>query len=58
MESPKNIPVFSLADVQVGGERDQDITVINSDFYKRVLAEGALALGESYMDDWWGCKRL
>jgi len=26
--------------------------------YKRVLAGGSLALGESYMDGWWDCKAL
>jgi cyclopropane-fatty-acyl-phospholipid synthase len=27
-------------------------------FFKRVLQEGSLGLGESYMDGWWDCERL
>lgn len=27
-------------------------------FYSRVLADGSLGLGESYMDGWWECDRL
>ncbi len=27
-------------------------------FFKRVLQEGSLGLGESYMDGWWECDRL
>ncbi|MBU3942514.1 cyclopropane fatty acyl phospholipid synthase [Patescibacteria group bacterium] len=27
-------------------------------FYKRVLTEGSLGLGESYMDGWWDCQKL
>jgi cyclopropane-fatty-acyl-phospholipid synthase len=26
--------------------------------FKRVLQEGSLGLGESYMDGWWECDRL
>lgn len=26
--------------------------------FKRVLQEGSLGLGESYMDGWWDCERL
>ena len=29
-----------------------------SRFFKRVLQEGSLGLGESYMDGWWECERL
>jgi cyclopropane-fatty-acyl-phospholipid synthase len=30
----------------------------NENFYARVLAQGSLGLGESYMDAWWDCERL
>lgn len=26
--------------------------------FSRVLAQGSLGLGESYMDGWWDCERL
>jgi cyclopropane-fatty-acyl-phospholipid synthase len=50
--------IFDLADIQVNGNRPWDIQVRNPKFYKRVLAGGSLALGESYMDEWWDCHVL
>lgn len=46
------------ADVRVGGSRPWDIQVKNEKFYKRVLRQGNLGLGEAYMDGWWECRRL
>ncbi|MEX0446658.1 cyclopropane fatty acyl phospholipid synthase [Xenorhabdus sp. SGI246] len=46
------------ADVEINGKRPFDIQVKNPDFYKRVLKQGSLGLGESYMDGWWDCERL
>ncbi|MDN6113896.1 MAG: cyclopropane fatty acyl phospholipid synthase, partial [Enterobacterales bacterium] len=42
----------------VNGSRPFDIRVKNPHFFKRVLQEGSLGLGESYMDGWWECDRL
>nr|WP_113866402.1 cyclopropane fatty acyl phospholipid synthase [Brenneria salicis]NMN91887.1 cyclopropane-fatty-acyl-phospholipid synthase [Brenneria salicis ATCC 15712 = DSM 30166]RBP62895.1 cyclopropane-fatty-acyl-phospholipid synthase [Brenneria salicis ATCC 15712 = DSM 30166]RLM30759.1 cyclopropane-fatty-acyl-phospholipid synthase [Brenneria salicis ATCC 15712 = DSM 30166] len=50
--------MLSMADIKINGSRPFDITVKNPDFYKRVLREGSLGLGESYMDGWWECERL
>jgi len=50
--------LLSLADVRIDGDRPWDIQVHDEAFYARVLAEGALGLGESYMDGWWDCERL
>lgn len=50
--------LFALADVKVDGERPWDIRVENDDFFRRVLAGGSLALGESFMDEWWHCNQL
>jgi cyclopropane-fatty-acyl-phospholipid synthase len=49
---------LSLADVQIGGNRPWDLQVHNRRLYRRVLAQGSLGLGESYMDGWWDCERL
>lgn len=49
---------LSPADVRIGGERQWDITVSNDEFYPRVLRNGSLGLGESYMDGWWDCPAL
>ena len=50
--------LLSLADVTVNGDRPWDIQVNDERFYRRVLAQGSLGLGEAYMDGWWNCKRL
>ncbi|MGI9302033.1 MAG: cyclopropane fatty acyl phospholipid synthase [Gammaproteobacteria bacterium] len=44
--------------VAVNGGQDHDITVHHDSFYGRVLRGGSLALGESYMDGLWDCKRI
>ncbi|MBV4366539.1 cyclopropane fatty acyl phospholipid synthase [Erwinia sp. BNK-24-b] len=46
------------ADVEINGSRPWDIQVSQPDFFKRVMQEGSLGLGESYMDGWWECERL
>jgi len=50
--------MLSSADIRINGNRPFDLKVKNTDFYKRVLQEGSLGLGESYMDGWWECERL
>ena len=50
--------LFSMADVEVGGGRPWDIRVYDAAIYPRLLAEGSMALGESYMDGAWGCERI
>ena len=46
------------AGIKINGGNAIDIQVNNPQFYKRVLQEGSLGLGESYMDGWWDCQRL
>jgi len=50
--------LLSSADVRINGDRPWDIHVHNDLFYKRLLAGGSMALGESYMDGWWDCEAL
>jgi cyclopropane-fatty-acyl-phospholipid synthase len=50
--------LLALADVAINGDRPWDIQVHNEHLYARVMAEGELGLGESYMDGWWDCERL
>jgi len=45
-------------DVRINGNRPFDIQVHNQKFYQRVLAQGYLGLGESYMEGWWDCEAL
>ena len=50
--------LLAQADVAINGERPWDIRVHDEALYARVLAQGALGLGESYMDGWWDCDQL
>lgn len=50
--------LLQQADIKINGQRPWDIQVKHADFFKRVLQQGSLGLGESYMDNWWHCQRL
>ena len=50
--------LLSCSAIKIGGDCPWDLQVHNDDFYARVLAEGSLGLGESYMDGWWDCSGL
>ena len=50
--------ILSPIDVEIGGNRPWDIQVRDPRFYRRVLLEGALGLGESYMEGMWDCADL
>ena len=50
--------MLGRAEITLNGSRPFDIQVHNPDFFKRVLQEGSLGLGESYMEGWWDCERL
>ena len=50
--------LLSKAGIAINGPSPADLQVKNPDFYKRVLQQGSLGLGESYMDGWWECERL
>ncbi len=50
--------LFSSADIKINGNRPWDINIHNDRFFRKFLAGGSLALGESYMDGWWDCQVL
>jgi cyclopropane-fatty-acyl-phospholipid synthase len=50
--------LFAMAGVAIGGIRPWDIRVHNERFFRRVIADGSLGLGEAYMDGDWGCPAL
>ena len=50
--------LLSETPIQLNGSHKYDIDVVNPDFYKRVLKEGSIGLGESYMNGWWQCDQL
>lgn len=52
------IELLQSAGITINGNNPWDIHINNEKFYSRVLHEGALGLGESYMDGWWDCIAL
>lgn len=50
--------MFGAAGIGIDGKNDWDIQVKNQSFYHRLIKDGTLGLGESYMDDWWECARI
>ena len=50
--------LLSRAGIEINGSAPCDIQVRNPHLFKRILQEGSLGLGESYMDGWWECDRL
>ncbi|MBA7875840.1 MULTISPECIES: cyclopropane fatty acyl phospholipid synthase [unclassified Citrobacter] len=50
--------LLSQADIRINGSRAWDIQLHHAGFFKRVLQQGSLGLGESYMEGWWDCERL
>ena len=45
-------------DVHINGSRPWDINVKDERFFRRVLTQGSLGLGDSYMDGWWECDEI
>jgi cyclopropane-fatty-acyl-phospholipid synthase len=52
------VPLFESADIRIDGDRPWDLRVVDERFFARVLADGNLGLGESYMDGWWECEAI
>lgn len=50
--------IFNYADIKINGDNPHDIIVNHSRFYDKVMSNGSLGLGESYMDGDWDCKSL
>jgi cyclopropane-fatty-acyl-phospholipid synthase len=50
--------LLQLTDIKINGNQPWDIHIHDEQFYTRVIRQGVLGLGESYMDKWWDCQRL
>ena len=50
--------LLATADVTVGGDRPWDIQVHDARLWERVLRDGTLGFGESYVDGWWDAAAL
>ncbi|MGA1475245.1 MAG: cyclopropane fatty acyl phospholipid synthase [Prochlorothrix sp.] len=49
---------LAAADIQINGDRPWDIQIHNPQFFSRIVLQGSLGLGESYMEGWWDCDAL
>ena len=50
--------LLERAGIQINGDNPWDPQILDEGFYHRVLVDGSLGLGESYMEQWWECKEL
>jgi cyclopropane-fatty-acyl-phospholipid synthase len=50
--------LFGHAEIELNGPNPWDPKLHNNRFYTRLLAQGSLGLGESYMDGDWDCASL
>lgn len=59
-DSAKKIANKYLVDagIKINGKKPWDIKVHNDKAYERILSQGTLGVGESYMDGWWDCDAL
>jgi len=52
------VRLFEDADIRVDGARPHDMQVHDRRLYTRILTNGLLGFGESYMDGQWDCDAL
>lgn len=50
--------ILAEANIQVNGGRPHDMLIHHPRTADRIIAQGSLGLGESYMDGWWDCRQL
>ncbi len=50
--------LLARADIRCDGSRPWDLCIHHPDTLERILAQGSLGLGESYMDGWWDCEQV
>jgi cyclopropane-fatty-acyl-phospholipid synthase len=50
--------LFHEAGITINGNQPWDIIILNDQFYKSLLTNTDLAIGEAYMDNWWETSSL
>ena len=50
--------VLASADIHLNGSRAWDIQINHPRMLNRLLKQGGVALGDSYMDGWWECQAI
>lgn len=52
------VELLARAGIAIDGSAPWDIRVLDPRMFRRVMAQGSLGAGESYMDGWWDCAQL
>jgi cyclopropane-fatty-acyl-phospholipid synthase len=50
--------ILAAAGIAINGPGPSDIAINDDSFFARVISNGSLGLGESYVDGWWECENL
>lgn len=50
--------LLNLAEVRIGGPQPWDMQPHHPRLFQRIITQGSLGLGDSYVDGWWDCERL
>lgn len=50
--------LLGTAGIRTDGKHPWDLQVHREDFFPRVLAEGSLGFGDSYVEGWWDCGAI
>jgi cyclopropane-fatty-acyl-phospholipid synthase len=50
--------LLGFADIRIDGDRPWDIQIHDDRLYARLMGQGSMGLGESYMDGWWDAASL
>jgi len=50
--------ILHPAGIAIDGSNPWDLRIKDERFFQRVLRNGSLGLGESFMDGWWECEHL
>ena len=50
--------ILASAGIAINGPMSWDLCINDERFYHRILIDGSLGLGESYMDGWWDCDQI
>ena len=50
--------LLAQANIKINGSQPWDFQVKNPAVFNRILTQGSLGLGESYMDGWWEAEKL
>ena len=50
--------LLAAADIHLNGSRPWDIQINNPLTLGRIMRDGSIGLGESYMDGWWDCQAI